>query len=570
MLPKALLAVRRYQGRIYPRYADPGKHQGLAEALIQLYQEHVGRKRGELEEALASLESHQTFKLVRGLSELLERRCEFSDATSAKASAIAPQELRAYLFRLGYVISPEERRAVLEKASQELDLELEPEEMEKLFWADLEEEQLLKRFDPPSPIELLKQYNLSLTQTLLFDATELEFLVKGNFQEIFRRIKRLGLMYEVEATDDDEDEGKVRIKVTGPASLFGQITRYGTSFAKLLPAIMRAEEWELLAKIKAPAGGGSWGAPGVRARARKPRIYEFEIGIGSSKRGLLEVAMETEEPEQEQGQEAGLFDSAVERDFAGRIRHIMPEWEVKREPTVLKAGRYAFIPDFGFELKRHRHGRGIKRLYLEIVGFWTEDYLKKKIAKLGEVVPEIPLIIAVDKDLNCSAEDFQVGRTFTSLREVIFYDKALPLEPVIKRLQQLAEEQAREELERLGAEEIPLPDKSVISLQELAEEHGVGIEVIRRIVEERRATDETRKLIGEKIVKVELLEELRAKIEALPYLKDQESRDYFQAKELLEDMGLPESALKEIGYRVEWRQLLPPDARVVKAKAEPS
>ncbi|MFQ6117070.1 MAG: DUF790 family protein [Candidatus Bipolaricaulia bacterium] len=536
MLPKALLAVRRYQGRIYPRYADPGKHQGLAEALIQIYQGHIGEKRGKLEEALAALESHRTFKLVRGLAELLERRCEF-EITSLTNSSISPQELRGYLFRQGYVTSPEERTTVLERAARELGIEVEG--IESLFWADREEEEILRRFDPPSPLELLKQYNLSLTQTLLFDSTELEFVAGGNFQEIFRRIKSLGLMYEVEEALNE----KVRIKVTGPASLFGGTTKYGTSFAKLLPAITRAEEWSLQAKIKALAGAG-----GGQGRAREPRIYEFMID--SSKKELL--GTELEEPEQ--------FDSQVERDFAGRIRHIMPDWEVKREPTVLKAGRYVFIPDFGFE---RRHGTSVKRHYLEIVGFWTEDYLKRKIAKLGEVAAEVPLMIAVDKNLNCSAEDFQIAPS----REVIFYEKTLPLEPVIARLQRLAEEQAAEELERLSDKEISLPDERIISLQELANEHGVGIEVIRQIVEEGLATDSNRLLIGDKIVAGEVLEELRAKIETLPPLEpveDGKSRDYFQVRELLEGYGLPELALKEIGYKVEWRRLLPPDARVIK------
>lgn len=535
MLPKALLAVRRYRGQIHPRYANLEKHRGLAEALIGVYREHIGRKRVELEEALAALESHRTFKLVRGLAELLERRCEFE--TSTPTDAISPQELRSYLFRQGYVTSPEERKMMLERAAQELDIE--PEEIERIFWADREEEEILKRFDPPSPSELLKQYNLSLTQTLLFDATELEFTIKGNFQEIFWQIKRLGLMYEV------RDPERVKVKVTGPASLFGG-TRYGTAFAKLLPAITRAEQWSLQAKIKALAGVG-------RGRAREPRIYEFKID--SAKKELLKA--ELKEPQEQ-------FDSQVERDFAGRIRHIMRDWEVKREPTVLKAGRYVFIPDFGFE---RRHGASVKRHYLEIVGFWTEDYLKRKIAKLKEVAAEVPLMIAVDKNLNCSAADFQTAPS----REVIFYDKTLPLEPVIEQLQRLAEEQAQEELERLSGkdQEISLPDERIISLQELAKEHGVGIEVIRQIVEEKLAADPAHRLIGDKVVAVEVLEELWAKIEALRPLQDDgdgESRDYFQVKEFLEGLGLPEQALKEIGYKVEWRRLLPPDARVVRTK----
>jgi len=36
-----------------------------------------------------------------------------------------------------------------------------------------------------------------------------------------------------------------------------------------------------------------------------------------------------------------------------------------------------FIPDFGFEKN------GVKA-YLEVVGFWTDEYLQKKLGKLRE------------------------------------------------------------------------------------------------------------------------------------------------------------------------------------------
>ena len=199
MLAKALLAVRRARGRIYPRYADPGRDEDreLAETLIRLYQGHIGRRRGELEEALALLETHRNFKLVRGLAELLARRCVFAlpSELTARSITISPQELREYLFRQGYVTTSEAREAVFKQAAQNFGLS--QEELEGFFWADREEAQVLREFAPPSPTELLKQYNFELTQTLLFDCTELVFTVHSNFQEIFRQIKRLGLMYEL-------------------------------------------------------------------------------------------------------------------------------------------------------------------------------------------------------------------------------------------------------------------------------------------------------------------------------------------------------------------------------------
>ena len=54
-------------------------------------------------------------------------------------------------------------------------------------------------------------------------------------------------------------------------------------------------------------------------------------------------------------------------------------WNLVREPDplILSSGK-AFIPDFVFEKY------GVK-VYLEIVGFWTEDYLKRKLEKIKDL-----------------------------------------------------------------------------------------------------------------------------------------------------------------------------------------
>ena len=53
------------------------------------------------------------------------------------------------------------------------------------------------------------------------------------------------------------------------------------------------------------------------------------------------------------------FDSAIENEF---YQLGFKGWTVQREPAVLKAGQYAFIPDFSLERN------GIK-VYVEIIGF---------------------------------------------------------------------------------------------------------------------------------------------------------------------------------------------------------
>ena len=49
------------------------------------------------------------------------------------------------------------------------------------MFADLDEESILKFVDLPSISELRREYNLSLIQTLLFDAVEMRVKVEGVF-----------------------------------------------------------------------------------------------------------------------------------------------------------------------------------------------------------------------------------------------------------------------------------------------------------------------------------------------------------------------------------------------------
>ena len=58
------------------------------------------------------------------------------------------------------------------------------------------------------------------------------------------------------------------------------------------------------------------------------------------------------------------------------------------------------LPDFAIE---HPDGR---RVILEIVGFWTPEYLSEKLAKIREV-DAANLVVAVSERLDCSADDFE-------------------------------------------------------------------------------------------------------------------------------------------------------------------
>ena len=483
MLPKDLLVTIKRKGFIKPKYLQDTK---LAEELIEIFKKYEGRKYKELQEELENIENNYNYKIVRGLAILLERRCEFEKKTDLDG-----KEIRKFLFDRGFVVDDYEREKILEEA--ERFFKVSKKEIEEAIFSDLREEQIIKKFYPFPPINLIKNYNLSITQTLLFDALELNFTVEGNYQQIFRRIKYLGLMYEIE---DNE------IKVTGPASLFKKTRKYGTSIAKLIPSIINANKWKIRAKIE--------------TRGKEPRIYDFEIT--SHDNILLPAHVEP----------IIHFDSQVEEKFYNDFKSANTGWEIRREPTIIKAGNYVIIPDFGFYKNGMEH-------YLEIVGFWTPEYLKKKISKLKKAKANISIV--VNQNLSCQKEDFEA--------EVIFYNNRIPIKPIIKILREIEEKHIEEEMKKIGKIELK---EDIISIDKKAKELGISIETVKRLKIPNYF------VIGDKIVSKKFLENIEKEIGI--------EREYGDVEKILRKYGLTSKALDYMGYKIEWKGLKP--VRVIK------
>jgi len=203
---------------------------------------------------------------------------------------------------------------------------------------------VISKVDEIDVEKLIKMYNLSLLQTALFNSTAMNFEIEGNYKSVFRAIKFFGLMYEITKAGES-----VEVEVVGPASLVKMVRKYGVSMAKAVPHVISAKKWKINAKI-----------------LEGDRLYELEID-SSSKHLFPDV-----EPEVK-------YDSSFEVEFFRRIRNL--GYLVEREPGVINAGGKAFIPDFAI----WKDGWS-EKVYVEIAGFWTEDYLKRKVEKICQQI----------------------------------------------------------------------------------------------------------------------------------------------------------------------------------------
>ncbi len=234
------------------------------------------------------------------------------------------------------------------------------------------------------------------------------------------------------------------------------------------------------------------------------------------------------------------FDSAIEKEF---YQLGFKGWVVKREPAVLQAGEYAFIPDFSLE----RNGT---RIYVEIVGFWTPEYLRHKIQKLNLLQEKESRILLVNRNLACTGSEFQA-------ENLLFYDRKIPHLEIIKILRGYEEKQQAEEMARLKGTEISYSsDAGVINLEEVAGRYGVGIEALKETIKGQNKPGFS--LLGDQLISQQVLETIRGELIGVTKHDD--------ALRIFERYGIKaySQALALLGYRVKWSGLDPENAEILK------
>jgi hypothetical protein len=94
------------------------------------------------------------------------------------------------------------------------------------------------------------------------------------------------------------------------------------------------------------------------------------------------------------------YDSAIEERFAREFRKLAPGWDIVREPEPINAAGTLIFPDFAIQCR----GDPGRRWLLEIVGYWTPDYIARKLARYHSAQP-LNLILCIDEQRNCASAD---------------------------------------------------------------------------------------------------------------------------------------------------------------------
>jgi predicted nuclease of restriction endonuclease-like RecB superfamily len=251
-----------------------------------------------------------------------------------------------------------------------------PKELEAALFADLLGEQIVTGLRPSlSPTELALRTNLALTQALLFRATGVTLEVQGNARALVRTAKLRGLICTVSRASCSDTV----LEVSGPLALFRRTILYGRALGALVPHL-------------------AW-CPRFRLRAAcllEERLVDLYLGTG-------DPILPADPPR--------LFDSQIEERFAREFRKLAPDWDVLREPEAVVAGNRLVFPDFALQ---HRYDAS-RRWLLEIVGFWTPDYVRRKLALYREA-RVTNLILCIDEARACDEESLPAGAVIVRFR----------------------------------------------------------------------------------------------------------------------------------------------------------
>ena len=613
MFPIELLRVQisGKKNQIKPVFIDSEKDNqpSLPSKIIKMYEDMADTKlsKSSVDENLSEVEAkNPDYKLVRALCHLLEQRCEYASHESEFSNArnndtMNAIHLRRQIFEiaslLGYPVTENQRKNILQKVASKNNLSVN--DVEMAMWNDLDKNKYLKNFDSLTSLQLVAWYNVSALQTLLLNSVKMQFSIYGGFswKKILRKIKQLGLMYSLyresnygsesnAQTKKDEillknkKENKVICTVNGPLSIVRLTDRYGMAMAKLIPSIIFSKIWSINATILRKSISGM------------KKTYDFELSSTDKDIPLFDASTFHFQSEQKSGPRLSYdnygmdyFDSSVEKKYMHKFLKFSTGWHLVREPDplILSSGK-AFIPDFVFEKY------GVK-VYLEIVGFWTEDYLKRKLEKIKDLTSKSETGTSTGPDLlvvanmdNCISEngkkisiDFVFSK-FVNKKHLIFYRKdEIPFGPIISYLKDI-DNKIIDEISVNLHDTIALEmDKvihdrqrnSVISLGEISDRYKIPIEsVIKTIRSLQLNTNNSEKVMTEKLrefllvdnymISNDKISELLPELDKIGKLQD--------AVRLLRQSNIPEECvtllITKMGYEIIWNGIDSNNAQV--------
>ncbi len=378
MLPASLLSCEFRGSAAIPRFLSDADRPWIR-TLIEECERAVARPVRELEARLREPIPGAPDDKRRLVAHLL-----LGFARSRVASPVPPREARATLFMAAARGGRTRDEIVSETATA---LGVSPGILLESLFADLPGERLAVPPRSLDPVDVVLRSNLTLAQGLLARAHSVHISLEGNARAVVRHAALRGLICVVvrgAATD------VAHLELSGPYAIFRRTLLYGRALGAVVPVLAWTRRFELTARCD------------LRGRSA---IVTLASG---------DPIFPAAEPRR--------FDSRVEERFARDFGRLAPEWTIVREPEPIDAEGHLFFPDFAIH-PRTDPGR---RWLIEIVGFWTSEYLTTKLERLRRARVS-NLIVCIDEERNVGSRELPSGAAVVRYRRRVDVARVLEL-----------------------------------------------------------------------------------------------------------------------------------------------
>ncbi len=369
-----------------------------AERMLSVYSNGLGQQRRRLHRQVESIfvdEPDCPVRRIQAFCKLLDDRSVYQTDPDGKAS-----KLRLQVFAEAGRFHPLVKQAdrLFEHDEEKIKAQLADklgltwDQVEQSLYSDVLSFQRLEQFEGyPNPAALLSRYNVAQLQACLYRAESMTVSATDDFKTILRYAKLAHLLHDIVRSGPS----KYCIVFSGPASVLRESRRYGVNFARFLPALLACKGWKMTASVKTP-----WNRPAKL--------------VISDKDGFSSHLPSPDE-----------FDSTLEESFAKKFGSERNGWRLIREGRILHDHQKTFVPDFTF---RHKDGTEV---LLEIVGFWTPEYLAHRRETLQRFRHHRILMAVPEKSLR---EGAIIGEN------VLVYKTVLKLAPLMEILEKIRTE----------------------------------------------------------------------------------------------------------------------------------
>ncbi|MFH1431904.1 MAG: DUF790 family protein [archaeon] len=539
----ALRYRRRGEDIVVSFLADDAQTRERLKKVIAYYDSFLGKKKADFDERIVT-DAVGDLKTARGIMSVMGNfysfgSLGFSDiflpkdaAALKKKGIISPETLRGAVF--GFVnqkysgFAPLKKEALLEfRDANGLKSEL-----DEALWLDQEEEKRLCKKREPKEEDIVKTYNLCLFGTIFLNSLNVDIMLPELDGSMVRKIYHLckygGLLCDVSITAGNN----YVIEITGPFELAGKPEKYGHDISRVAFRIfdsMKDKDFSFRSAVFI-----------------KNRKLNFSMGSREMRNiGLIrDAGNEKETPR---------FDSAPEEKLYGFFSENRQSWDIKREPEPIITENFLYIPDFVYF-------RSKSKVYVEVMGYYTEHYQKKKIDKLKSLKDrgDIQMIIIAN-----SVYDDEIKREIEDIGYPVVYFKGkdIPYGPVLRILEErFSDFDERIDWLKEGKEDIAVDIQrelkaiGFISDDKLRDRLGCftddEFEKCRNIVLEKTGGIYIR---GAGLIDHGKMDELRSVADEAFSLKM--DREYLKKRFLEKGIDVVEPVLGHMGYGIRWHGL---------------